>query len=111
MPPPPCKVSARNVFTSSQRNERLPTGWNSFTPLLHGQNIDFLFSLDSLWTVELSYEALLPVLPVTLFGEIRIRTLIQCRAQPNEISFMVSRPLLGNRIPRSLFLFQKLTDI
>lgn len=39
---------------------------------------------------ELSYQAPLPVPSVTLFGEIRIKSLIQCSARPNEISFMVS---------------------
>lgn len=56
-------------------------------------------SPDSLWTVELSYQASLPVLSVTLFGEIRIRSLIQCSAKLNEISFMVSRPLAKKQNP------------
>lgn len=59
-------------------------------------------------TVELGYWTLLPGLPVTLFGDIRIRSLIQCSTKPNQINFMVSRPLLGNRILCSLFLFQKM---
>lgn len=93
-----------------KKKQAAPSRSEWLHPLPCSQEIDFLFSLDSLWTVELSYQASLPVLPVTLFGEIRIRSLIQCSAKPNEISFMVSRPPLGNRILRSLFLFQKLTD-
>lgn len=93
--------SVRNIFTSLQRHK--------LHPLLHSNGVGFLFSLDSFWTVGLSYQASLPILPVTLFCEIKIRSLIQC-SEPNEISFMVLRPLLRNRILCSLFLFQKLTD-
>lgn len=62
--------------------------------------IDFLFSLDSL-NSGTQLLNLLPGLPVTLFGDIRI-SLIQCSTKPNQINFMVSRPLLGNGILRSI---------
>lgn len=81
------------MHASLQKKNLLPTDRHSFVNFCAVRKIDFLVLSWLLWTVELSYWTLLPGLPVTLFGDIRIRRLIQCSTKPNQINFMVSRPL------------------